>query len=231
MDVRAVYTRYSLQLAVRFKKYYKSLFIGFVDIAIVNAFIVYKAKQRATNPSAKVSHVKFMKELHTQLVQLDDSDMEDFQTRDSATPVSSTRLSSGHSPAQVEEWRPGNKPGEMKRRQRACKVCSILKEERKRAAETTWYCDRCTLRRLPVFLCIKARRNYRGQMRTCFDIWHNCWQNGNALPAISKKRKIRARQGGATEDQESKAEGDGDGSDTDNDAAKRARTEGTSILL
>jgi hypothetical protein len=40
--------RYSLQLSVRFRKYYKTLFLGPVDMAMVNAFIVYREalKQR-----------------------------------------------------------------------------------------------------------------------------------------------------------------------------------------
>ncbi|POM70938.1 Hypothetical protein PHPALM_12564 [Phytophthora palmivora] len=33
--------RYSLQLSVRFRKYYKSLFLGLVDMALVNTYIVY----------------------------------------------------------------------------------------------------------------------------------------------------------------------------------------------
>uniref|UniRef100_H3GLY6 PiggyBac transposable element-derived protein domain-containing protein n=1 Tax=Phytophthora ramorum TaxID=164328 RepID=H3GLY6_PHYRM len=33
--------RYSLQLARRYKKYYKSLFLGLIDLAIVNAYIVF----------------------------------------------------------------------------------------------------------------------------------------------------------------------------------------------
>ncbi|KAE8995979.1 hypothetical protein PF002_g4871 [Phytophthora fragariae] len=61
--------RYSLQLARRYKKYYKSLFLGLMDLAIVNAFIIYNARRTADGKS-KVSHVSFMKQLHLELCQL-----------------------------------------------------------------------------------------------------------------------------------------------------------------
>ncbi|KAE9028494.1 hypothetical protein PR001_g11722 [Phytophthora rubi] len=61
--------RYSLQLARRYKKYYKSLFLGLMDLAIVNAFIIYNAR-RAADGKSKVSHVSFMKQLHLKLCQL-----------------------------------------------------------------------------------------------------------------------------------------------------------------
>ncbi|OWZ12125.1 hypothetical protein PHMEG_00014762, partial [Phytophthora megakarya] len=34
--------RYSLQLAVRFPKYYKTIFMSHVNMAITNAFIVFR---------------------------------------------------------------------------------------------------------------------------------------------------------------------------------------------
>ncbi|KAE9030526.1 hypothetical protein PF005_g814 [Phytophthora fragariae] len=38
--------RYSLQQSVRFRKFYKTVFLGLVDMAMVNAFIVYRAYKK-----------------------------------------------------------------------------------------------------------------------------------------------------------------------------------------
>uniref|UniRef100_H3H5R1 PiggyBac transposable element-derived protein domain-containing protein n=1 Tax=Phytophthora ramorum TaxID=164328 RepID=H3H5R1_PHYRM len=43
--------RYSLQLCIKYKKYYKSLFLGLTDLAIINAYIVYNARRAAANLS------------------------------------------------------------------------------------------------------------------------------------------------------------------------------------
>ncbi|POM64301.1 Hypothetical protein PHPALM_20194 [Phytophthora palmivora] len=66
--------RYLLQRALRFKKYYKSLVLGLIDLAIVNGYIVHKAyhKNKASHP---LTHVKYMKKLHMQLCSLKASDM------------------------------------------------------------------------------------------------------------------------------------------------------------
>ncbi|POM69891.1 LOW QUALITY PROTEIN: Hypothetical protein PHPALM_13792 [Phytophthora palmivora] len=55
--------RYSIQRAVRFKKYYKWLVLGLIDLVIVNGYIVHKAyhKQKSSRP---LTHVKYMKKLH-----------------------------------------------------------------------------------------------------------------------------------------------------------------------
>ncbi|KAG3231694.1 hypothetical protein PI124_g23212 [Phytophthora idaei] len=61
--------RYSLQLCMKYKKYYKGLFMGLVDLAIINAYIVYNAARVTTN-KLKMGHVKFLKQLHLELCQL-----------------------------------------------------------------------------------------------------------------------------------------------------------------
>ncbi|POM76646.1 Hypothetical protein PHPALM_6094 [Phytophthora palmivora] len=53
--------------AVRFKKYYKRLFLGFVDLVIVNAFI----SSQLNKPM--VSHIDFLKQLHLGLCQPSES--------------------------------------------------------------------------------------------------------------------------------------------------------------
>lgn len=37
---------YSLQMSTRFTKYYKSLFLGFLDLALVNAYLWHKEAAR-----------------------------------------------------------------------------------------------------------------------------------------------------------------------------------------
>ncbi|KAE9035208.1 hypothetical protein PR002_g7699 [Phytophthora rubi] len=55
--------RYSLQMARRYKKYYKSLFLGLIDLTNINAFILFNWR-RFTDGKSKISHVEFLKHLH-----------------------------------------------------------------------------------------------------------------------------------------------------------------------
>jgi hypothetical protein len=76
--------RYSLQLSVRFKKYYKTIFLGLVDIAIVNTFIVYReAQKQRGEPTA--DHAQFLEVLQAQLLQVTAEDFgeEVYATRSS----------------------------------------------------------------------------------------------------------------------------------------------------
>lgn len=66
--------RYAVQLALRLTKYDKTLFFGLVDMALVNAYIVYKELGK-TKGKILLSHVQLLKALHLQLVQLTDADI------------------------------------------------------------------------------------------------------------------------------------------------------------
>ncbi|KAG1684561.1 hypothetical protein DVH05_010973 [Phytophthora capsici] len=46
-----------------------------------------------------------------------------------------------------------------------------------------------------VFLCEKKRHTLKGELLSCFDIWHKSWRNGALAPAPQRggKRSIRAR--------------------------------------
>ncbi|KAI9984978.1 hypothetical protein PInf_004282 [Phytophthora infestans] len=57
-----------MQLATRFQKYYKSLFLGVVDMAVVNAYIVH-AHVWEKERKKKMSHYSFLTTLHRQLIQ------------------------------------------------------------------------------------------------------------------------------------------------------------------
>ncbi|KAG2799567.1 hypothetical protein PC129_g19519 [Phytophthora cactorum] len=120
--------RYSLQRALRFKKFYKSLVLGLTDLAIVNGYIVHKAYHK-NKTSQPLTHVKYMIKLHLQCTQLQATDMFESNTFGtqipSATPtydripVGPNHLSK-HAARQVNEWRDEDK--QKKRRRRSCKV-------------------------------------------------------------------------------------------------------------
>ena len=67
--------RYSIQLYMYFKKYYKSIFLGLLDVALVNAYILFKAyaKQQGL---PKPAHDKFLETLQAQLVTMTAEDFD-----------------------------------------------------------------------------------------------------------------------------------------------------------
>ncbi|GMF35153.1 unnamed protein product [Phytophthora fragariaefolia] len=189
--------RYSIQRAVRFRKYYKSLVLGLIDLAIVNGYIVHKAyhKNKTSHP---MTHVKYMKKLHLQLCQLQPTDMYEGNTfgtqparaRDAPEPLPTGSSQSTHAPQHLDVWR--DQTTQPKRRQRACKVCSILRDGVKRAATTAFFCGDCS-KVGPIFLCMKPRRQIRGVAMTCWDVWHREWMNGKLIP-VETGRSIRVRR-------------------------------------
>ncbi|GMF44198.1 unnamed protein product [Phytophthora fragariaefolia] len=78
--------RYSLQPALRFKKYYKSLALGLIDLVIVNNYVVHKAYYQ-NKQSRHLSHFKFMKKLHLQLCRVQASDMYEGNAFGTAQPA------------------------------------------------------------------------------------------------------------------------------------------------
>jgi hypothetical protein len=229
----SMFDRYSLQLAIKYKKYYKSLFLGLVDLAVVNAYIVHNARRDADG-LLKLSHVKVHKQLHLELCQLREEAWEGLRSTEDAvaTPskASSSRSASRHVPLQNEEWRPRNNQAGRKRRTRACKVCSLLKGTDDARGDSSVYCSDCKLTtssKKPMawrgFLRDKIRDRHNGAAMSCFEIWHKAWRNGTLLPTKARKRNIRARmparseEEGAQEDTES-------GEESTSSASKRSRT-------
>jgi hypothetical protein len=74
--------RYSLQLAVVFRKYYNTISLGLVGMAIVNAFIVYREAQKKSGVP-RADHVKFLQILYAQMIELTAADFAN-QVRPSA---------------------------------------------------------------------------------------------------------------------------------------------------
>lgn len=97
--------RYSLQLAVRCQKYYKSLFLGLVDIGLVNSYIAYKVSFKQRKIAPKLSHVMFLKQLHLQLIQLTDADVSTAAMGASMSPqIPRQQAVTRHVAAQINEW-------------------------------------------------------------------------------------------------------------------------------
>lgn len=237
--------RYSLQLCIKYKKYYKSLFLGLVDLAVINSYIIFNAA-RAANNMPKMSHVKFAKQLHLQLTQLREEDWatlrgdESFQSTPHNPSQAARRRQAEHKPLQNDQWRPGNNNLGRKRRTRACKVCSLLKGiDDVPGGDSSSYCSKCKLKTASkkplawrVFLCEKKRHAWNGELMSCFDIWHRAWRNGTLLPRGNTRRQIRARtpaarngndEGGAHEEATVDSEQSGDESGTDSPAPKQPR--------
>ncbi|POM74075.1 Hypothetical protein PHPALM_9008 [Phytophthora palmivora] len=176
---------YSLRLSIKYKKYYKSRFLGLVDLAIINAFIICNSRRAMANLS-KLSHVKFLKQLHLELCQLREEDWVTLQNNACLQVTPSKRLQrangrqAAHQPMQNDEWRSDNNQQGRKRRIRVCKVCSLLKGTgNARGGDSSIYCSECkqpNTSKKPmawrVFLCEKMRHTYNGAAMSCFDIWH-----------------------------------------------------------
>ncbi|POM63326.1 Hypothetical protein PHPALM_21298 [Phytophthora palmivora] len=156
---------HSLQMSTKFRKYYKSLFLGLLDLALVNAYITHKE-------GAKIKKTVVMKRsewfcvLQNQLLQLK---AEDFVGVEATSPLVSqkrkrttTRLT--HGLQQSEDWVVVS--GVQKRRQSA----------------KCWLCPR---------IC----REYKGVGKTYYDIWHEDFGAGEAIPASIGKRVVLRRPG------------------------------------
>ncbi|ETL50245.1 hypothetical protein L916_00477 [Phytophthora nicotianae] len=112
-----------------------------------------------------------------------------------------------------------------KRRQRSCKVCALLRIEKRKSFATTYFCERCSVDNAKCWLCNKIRREYKGVAKTCFEIWHDDFGAGQDIPAHLGKRVVLRRPGKNTENckktrrelQLLREEGR-DGDDADNDS-------------
>ncbi|POM79255.1 LOW QUALITY PROTEIN: Hypothetical protein PHPALM_3124 [Phytophthora palmivora] len=59
--------RYSIQRSIRMRKYYKTILLGLVDLAMVNAFVVHKIAMAPAGKSVP-THAAFMRHLHMDLL-------------------------------------------------------------------------------------------------------------------------------------------------------------------
>ncbi|KAG2776162.1 hypothetical protein PC129_g19919 [Phytophthora cactorum] len=96
---------YSIQTAFRFQKYYTSLFMGFLDLALVNAYITYKQTCLIKRRMPKDRGDWYLT-LHKQLLQLK---ADDFVDAVAPTPSPTTRSRKrrrldGHIHIQFDDW-------------------------------------------------------------------------------------------------------------------------------
>ncbi|KAG6623606.1 uncharacterized protein IUM83_02195 [Phytophthora cinnamomi] len=190
--------RFSLQTSVRLQKYYKSLFLGFLDLAMVNAYLSHKEACKLNGTTA-MKRGEWYSVLQNQLLQLK---AQDFQGITVTPPTRSGKRvrkrtgPEGHSLAQFGDW--VTVSGVQKRRPRSCKVCALLRGARKKSFQTTYYCESCSLDDAKCYLCPKARREYKGAMKTCFQIWHEDFECGLTIPPTLGKRAVLCRPGQET---------------------------------
>ncbi|ETK78367.1 hypothetical protein L915_15585 [Phytophthora nicotianae] len=134
-----------------------------------------------------------MKRLHLQLTQLQESDMFDGNTfceREQIAGASGFGVAghvTTHVAQLVDEWR--SRDTQPKRRQRACKVCSLMQGAKPHT--TAYYCSECD-GNAPIYLCMRPRHVIRGELTTCFDVWHKEWSEGKLRPS-NQERRIRLR--------------------------------------
>ncbi|KAG3132998.1 hypothetical protein C6341_g22729 [Phytophthora cactorum] len=185
--------RCSLQMQTWCKKYYKSTFLGLVDVAIVNAYIIFREAQKR-NADTPISHAEFLIQLHAEMFDLSEKDFAEHPTpQTTAVGEEPPPLPHGHEPQECPEYQVVN--GVRKRRQRQCKVCSVLKRRVEERRATKYYCAACSK-------SDKARiwpQHYPGNAMSCYQIWHHKGGNGAKRPTPRCRRGFQSREAGETE--------------------------------
>ncbi|GMF38764.1 unnamed protein product [Phytophthora lilii] len=155
-------------------------------IDLANAHISHKEACRIDG-AAPLKRVEWFELLHKQLLQLTDEDLK--AVTPSPSPMArKRRRKTSHTHKQLDEWVIVS--GVQKRRQRACKVCSLYRGEQKKSFQTTYYCEDCSQGDAKCFLCPKARR---GTDTTCFQVWHEDFECGASIPSHLGKRVVLRR--------------------------------------
>ncbi|KAG2880782.1 hypothetical protein PC115_g22418 [Phytophthora cactorum] len=134
---------YFIETSFRFQKYHKSLFMGLLDMALVNAYITHK-KTCAIKRLTPKPRGEWYILLHKQLLQLKAEDFVEVLTPMDAPagPSRKRRRHAGHKHVQFNDWVTVSEV--QKRRQRSCKVYALLRGDRKKSFQTTYYCEDCS---------------------------------------------------------------------------------------
>ena len=130
------------------KKWWKTLFFHFIDVAIVNSFIIYKSL------GSELSHKMYRVELAKSLVSASGVPNRP-RPRPGRPPRSNCRAE--HCPVPIANETQENKSEKATVGRKNCRLCYVHeKKERK----TPWKCSECKL-----LLCLQLDRN-------CFQKWH-----------------------------------------------------------
>jgi hypothetical protein len=188
---------------MRCQKYYKNLFYGLLDMAIVNAFIVHRMYAKSID-ERPMSHADFLIQLHEEMIRLVGSDFTDQIESEPeqvvpavARILHSNAFSMAKTTHTVSKSMDQSAGGNYKFR--VCKVCSILKGKKADgragvALTTRYFCDQCSDDRGKVYLCNDVRRVDEGNTVSCFNIWHSMWKHGRQLPVTASSGTIRIRR-------------------------------------
>jgi hypothetical protein len=183
--------RYAIQLSLRFRKYYKTLFFGLVDMAITNAFITHREAFRLMGKQP-MRRADFMTLLQNQLLQVKAEDFDEVDELMSPAAKRRTRKKSAsgqeHKILQTQDWY--GPPEKQRRRQRACKVCALFRVEKSKVwLTTTWYCSDCTDDpEKRCYLCPRVRGHPLYPNSTCWSIWHDEFDSGINIPVTINNR-------------------------------------------
>ena len=184
---------YSIQLCTRFRKYYKSLFLGLVDMVLVNCYIAHNL-WLVSKRKQKIDHAAFFYRLQAELVATTPEDFSMSTRAERGTPVkakspsqANIRVSRSHTLKKAKDKREND--GQQRIRQRVCKVCSVYKGEKTHGYTTTFYCESCSRGKKGLtFLCNRVRDHAEHRGLTCSQIWHAIWKNGEFAPKKSRDR-------------------------------------------
>ncbi|OWZ07455.1 hypothetical protein PHMEG_00020152 [Phytophthora megakarya] len=133
-----------------YKQFYKSFFLGIIDLVVVNAFIMYNCR-RIKDGKGKATHVEFLNKL-PQARRLDLIDMSSWHA---SHPYKAAEGYKAHVPIHTDEWRKYNSDATRKPAR-----LSVLKTAAKNAQAAR------------AFLCNKLKFTSNGKAIPCFEIWH-----------------------------------------------------------
>ncbi|POM71759.1 Hypothetical protein PHPALM_11628 [Phytophthora palmivora] len=156
------------------RKYYKTIFLGLVDIAMVNAFIVHKIAMKQRNKTVP-THAVFLRQLHADLLR---QTKEDFAGGDDLEDLVTEPL-----PQHKHTLEKTTEMNGFKRRQWLCKLVFV-------ASRQATSVPLALAKKGRVTLCNKPRRLKHGVSLTCDQVWHQTWKNGMAIPP-NLQHKIR----------------------------------------
>ncbi|OWZ18039.1 hypothetical protein PHMEG_0007944 [Phytophthora megakarya] len=158
-----------------------------IDLAMVNAYISHKEACKLPNTSNEAW--EWYNVLHKQLHQRKEHDFAGMSSTPSPGSRNRRRKRIGHSLTQFDDW--VTVSGVQKRRQRSYEVCALLRGERKKSFQTTFYCDKCSIDDAKCYLCPKASAIFR------YGTKH--FECGLTIPSTLGKRVVLRRPGKKTD--------------------------------